>query len=97
MTGPDGIARMIGATPTMYPGYFLTENSNGETTAGWVDLAPDDISGISWLYPREDGQDKFFSISQEARTPYAPRHRHSLIPHLRRAHRGLGQREQQRG
>jgi hypothetical protein len=68
MTGGDGIARMIGATPTMYPGYFLTENLDGTSTAGWGDLAPDDISGISWLYPREDGQERFFGLSQEART-----------------------------
>ena len=68
MTGPDGIARMIGATPTMFPAYFLTQNADGSTVGGWGDLAPDDISGISWLYPREDGQDRFFSVSQEART-----------------------------
>ncbi len=68
MTGADGIPRMIGATPTMFPAYFLTENAEGQTVGGWGDLAPDDISGISWLYPRQDGQERFFSISQEART-----------------------------
>ena len=68
MTGGDGIPRMIGATPTMFPAYFLTENSDSTIVAGWGDLAPDDISGISWLYPRTDGQERFFSVSQEART-----------------------------
>jgi hypothetical protein len=68
MTGADGIARAVGATPTMFPIYFLTENGYGDYTAGWRDLAPDDISGISWLYPRKDGQSNFFSVSQEART-----------------------------
>ena len=68
ITGTDGIARMIGATPTMFPEYFLTQASDGEYTAGWYDLAPDDISGISWLYPREDGLENFFSIQHEART-----------------------------
>ena len=68
LTGPDGIPRMIGATPTMFPAYFQTEDAGGQVTGGWVDLAPDDISGISWLYPREDGQERFFAISQEART-----------------------------
>ncbi len=68
MTGSDGVARMIGATPTMFPAYFLTQNADGSSVGGWADLAPDDISGISWLYPRQDGQDRFFSVSQEART-----------------------------
>ena len=52
----------------MMPVYFLTEMPDGEYVAGWRDLAPDDISGISWLYPREDGLENFFSIQQEART-----------------------------
>ena len=68
MTGSDGIPRMVGATPTMFPAYFLTENSDGTTIGGWGDLAPDDISGISWLYPRTTGQDQYFGVSQEART-----------------------------
>lgn len=68
LTGTDGIARMIGATPTMFPIYFVTEDTSGNYVAGWRDLAPDDISGVSWLYPREDGLENFFSIQHEART-----------------------------
>ncbi|HDP33897.1 MAG TPA: hypothetical protein ENN29_02170 [Candidatus Hydrogenedentes bacterium] len=68
MTGPDGIARMVGATPTMFPFYFMTQTASGDYVAGWRDLAPDDISGVSWLYPREDGLENFFSIQHEART-----------------------------
>ncbi len=67
-TGPDGVPTMIGATPTMFQAYFLTENPDGSFSPGWADLAPDDISGVSWLYPRTDGQEKFFDVSQEART-----------------------------
>lgn len=68
VTGPDGVPRMIGATPSMFPYSFLTEDISGTLTFGSKDLAPDDISGVSWLYPRKDGQNKFFTISQEART-----------------------------
>lgn len=68
LTGPDGVARMIGATPSMFPFAFLTEDQSGNLYFGAKDLAPDDISGISWLYPRKDGQGKFFTVSQEART-----------------------------
>ena len=72
MTGADGVPRMVGATPTMFPLYFLTEMDDGTYVAGWRDLAPDDISGVSWLYPREDGLENFFSIQQEARTQVRP-------------------------
>lgn len=68
ITGSDGIRKSIGATPTMFPVYFLTETPDGAYEAGWRDLAPDDISGITWLYPREDGLENFFSIQHEART-----------------------------
>ena len=68
LTGTDGIRRALGATPTMFPIYFLTEMPSGDYVAGWRDLAPDDISGITWLYPREDGLENFFSLNQEART-----------------------------
>jgi len=67
-TGPDGVARMVGATPSMFSMLFLTEDLSGTQTFGSKDLAPDDISGVSWLYPREDGQENFFLVSQEART-----------------------------
>ncbi len=50
MTMPNGIAQYVGATPTMFPIYFEVELPNGEREDGGKDLAPDDISGISWLY-----------------------------------------------
>ncbi len=68
LTGTDGVPRRVGATPVMFPLYFLTEQESGEYVAGWRDLAPDDISGVSWLYPREDGLENFFTIKHEART-----------------------------
>ena len=67
MTMPDGQARYVGATPTMFPLYFEVEDDAGNLRGGWEDLAPDDISGISWLYPR-GSQRNFFSINEEART-----------------------------
>jgi len=68
LTGADGVPRLVGATPSMFPVAFLTEDSNGELVFGWRDLAPDDMSGVSFLYPLKDGQENFFTISQEART-----------------------------
>ncbi|MFA7693364.1 MAG: CFI-box-CTERM domain-containing protein [Candidatus Hydrogenedentales bacterium] len=68
ITDARGVRSFRGATPTMFPVYFLTETVDGNYEAGWRDLAPDDISGISWLYPRKDGLENFFSIKQEART-----------------------------
>lgn len=68
LTGVDGIPKLVGATPSMFPVAFLTEEASGELTFGWRDLAPDDISGVSFLYPLKDGQENFFTISQEART-----------------------------
>lgn len=62
-----GILRQYGATPTMFPIYFLTDDGRGTLYGGCVDLAPDDIAGISYLYPR-GSQDGFFTLSEEART-----------------------------
>lgn len=63
-----GVQRRIGVTPTMFPAYFQTDDfETGTFRGGWADLAPDDISAISWLYPR-DSQAGFFTISQEARS-----------------------------
>jgi len=66
-TGNDGIQRIIGVTPTMFPFYFLVQNDQGARIAGGRDLAPDDISGISFLYPR-GSQAAFFDVAQNART-----------------------------
>ena len=66
-TGADGEARNIGVTPTMFPIYFEVETESGERADGATDLAPDDISGVSFLYPR-GSQSKFFDIRHEARS-----------------------------
>jgi len=67
MTMPDGMPQYIGATPTMFPIYFEVELPNGQREDGGKDLAPDDISGISWIYPR-GAQENFFDIKHEARS-----------------------------
>lgn len=70
LTGSDGVQRRIGATPTMFPFLFSVEDLDGEVEGirdGASDLALDDISAISWLYPR-GSQANFFSVDSEART-----------------------------
>ena len=62
-----GEKHRIGVTPTMFPLYFATLEENGDMGDGQADLAPDDISAISWLYPR-GSQDLFFGLRGEART-----------------------------
>lgn len=71
LTGAAGVGRFIGASPTMFPIYFITESGTGTRHGGTADLAPDDISGVSFLYPR-GSQENFFSINQEARTHTRP-------------------------
>lgn len=66
-SGASGEGKYIGATPTMFPVYFSVEKDSGYRVGGTQDLAPDDISGISFLYPR-GSQSNFFSIKAEART-----------------------------
>jgi hypothetical protein len=61
------IKRLVGATPTMFPIVFFVDNGSGALTGGQQDLAPDDIAGISFLYPR-GSQDSFFTITSEAWT-----------------------------
>lgn len=62
-----GVSRRIGVTPTMYPFLFQTIDRNGERVDGGIDLAPDDMSGIAWTYPRGN-QDLYFNLTGEART-----------------------------
>ncbi|MDQ1257434.1 MAG: hypothetical protein QG656_2038, partial [Candidatus Hydrogenedentes bacterium] len=57
----------VGVTPTMWPFYFFVDNGTGDLVGGWQDLAPDDIAGASFLYPR-GSQDAFFSLTHWART-----------------------------
>ena len=71
MTGPDGNPGYIGATPVMFPIAFWTQLDSGLLVDGTADLAPDDISGVSWLYPR-GSQANFFAIAQEARSYTRP-------------------------
>ena len=72
LTGADGEQRRIGATPTMFPAYFQVDDfETNRFIGGWADLAPDDISAISWLYP-QGSQANFFSLEQEARTQTRP-------------------------
>jgi len=66
-TGVNGQGQYIGVTPTMFPVYFQVEKDSGIRIGGTQDLAPDDISGISFLYPR-GSQANFFAIEAEART-----------------------------
>ncbi|MBI2425419.1 MAG: hypothetical protein HYV27_21515 [Candidatus Hydrogenedentes bacterium] len=66
-TQPSGVSRLMGVTPTMFPILFETENASGDRFDGGLDLAPDDISAISWMYPRGD-QSNFFNLRGEART-----------------------------
>lgn len=70
LTGADGIQRRIGATPTMYPFLFSVDDLDDESEGlrdGGSDLAPDDISAVSWLYPR-GSQANYFTVEAEART-----------------------------
>jgi len=60
--------RLVGATPTMFPIAFSVDLGAGSLRAdAQADLAPDDIAGVSFMYPR-GSQDEFFTIMQEART-----------------------------
>ena len=68
MTGPDGLARFVGVTPTMFPSVFDVIDGVGDTFSGMADLAPDEISAVSWLYEREGASAKFFSMHEAART-----------------------------
>lgn len=69
MRNASGEEVLVGLTPTMFPLLFY---SRGRATGaipggGAKDLAPDDISGISFLYPR-GSQGAFFGVQQKART-----------------------------
>ena len=66
-----GVSRRIGVTPTMYPTIFDVIDGNGARSGGGSDLAPDDISGVAWLYPR-GSQDLFFNLTGEVRTRTNP-------------------------
>lgn len=72
---PLGELVQVGATPTMFPIAFFTgilppgasDISEIDLFDGGLDLAPDDIAGAAFLYPRGSGVDDF-SISHFARS-----------------------------
>lgn len=66
VTGSDGEQQHVGVTPTMYPIYWQVQTGD-DFVPGMTDLSPDDISAISYLYPRSN-QSNFFSVNQEARS-----------------------------
>lgn len=70
--GADGAVRIIGATPTMFNAFVLTELPNGDFEFHDADLAHDEIAGMMYLYPRVEQRDDLFTISQEARTQSRP-------------------------
>ena len=67
LSNATGVPQWVGATPTMFPSTFDVDDGQGGYKAGQADLAPDDIAGLSFLYPR-GSQSNFFTISEDART-----------------------------
>ncbi len=63
----QGLLEEVGVTPTMYPIYFATDLGDGKFKAGGSDLAPDDMAGVSYLYPR-GSQARYFRLDQEVRS-----------------------------
>ena len=59
-------AGFVGVTPTMYPYAFFYDEGGGVFRLGHEDLAPDDLAGVSFLYPRGN-LDNFFDLVHEAR------------------------------
>lgn len=62
----SGNLQLVGVTPSMYPNLVYTDIGNDIYRLAWEDLAPDDIAGITFLYPRGD-LTNYFTIEQEAR------------------------------
>ncbi len=67
----NNVRQTIGVTPSMFFDAFFVRQPNGTLVLGNTDLAPDDIAGVSFLYPREN-QGNFFSVEQRARTQTRP-------------------------
>ncbi len=62
-----GDLELSGVTPVMHPIPGYIEVGQGLYRMSWEALAPSDIAGVTWLYPRQD-LENFFTIRQEART-----------------------------
>ncbi|HRK35929.1 MAG TPA: hypothetical protein PLJ47_15140, partial [Candidatus Hydrogenedentes bacterium] len=63
----DGTIGERGVTSSMLNDVYFYDEGGGSLTLSGQDLAPDDISGLTFLYPRAD-VDIFFEVSQRART-----------------------------
>ncbi|MBX7255874.1 MAG: hypothetical protein K1Y02_05900 [Candidatus Hydrogenedentes bacterium] len=63
----DGSIGLRGVTPTMYNDFMYYKEESGAFTDSHQDLAPDDIAGITFMYPRTD-VDIFFNLDQRVRT-----------------------------
>lgn len=61
----QGVLQEAGTTPTMFPEPFFVMQTASILRSGYTTLAPDDIAGATWIYPREDRRN-FFDLSQEA-------------------------------
>jgi len=72
MRDTTGELNVVGVTPAMFPAYFLTQDQTGFKFGGSGDLSPDDVAGLTYLYPRENGLEQFFTISSIARTQSRP-------------------------
>ncbi len=61
-----GEINMVGVTSTMTPELYLYEAGDDDIIrCTWEDLAPDDMAGMTFLYPRED-QTNLFTFDHQA-------------------------------
>ncbi|MCC6153205.1 MAG: hypothetical protein IT367_05570, partial [Candidatus Hydrogenedentes bacterium] len=63
----DGSIGLRGTTSSMFNQFFFYDDGGNNLVLSTQDLAPDDIAGVTFLYPRTD-QDLFFDLNQRART-----------------------------
>jgi hypothetical protein len=62
-----GVLRHVGVTPTMLNSFIYYDEGSNKVSDSLEDLAPDDIAGVTFLYPRAD-QELYFDLSQTAKT-----------------------------
>ena len=67
MRDATGTLIEMGVTPTLTNLFVYYDEGNGIYEDSLEDLAPDDIAGATFLYPRAN-EDRFFTIAQQART-----------------------------
>ncbi|MDZ4859473.1 MAG: hypothetical protein SGI88_10880 [Candidatus Hydrogenedentes bacterium] len=63
----DGEIGLRGVTSSMLNAFIAYDEGGGIFVDSHQDLAPDDIAGITFLYPRAD-QDLFFNLAQRVRS-----------------------------